>query len=374
MTLLSSAAPVEEFSRQHDEGALPREAVYYRQLIPLTQPAPGQQYGFSVELDACTGCKACVTACHSLNGLDEGESWRRVTIEPDTRQTITSACHHCVEPACMKGCPVDAYEKDPLTGIVSHLDDQCIGCSYCTLTCPYDVPVFNKARGIVRKCDMCKGRLAEGEAPACVQACPNGAISVTLIEVNHVAPVMTQPSTWYRSTRHGTVEVPPVPKPSPAANHTPLAVMLVLTQLAVGAFLADTQPWVAVATGVLALAASVFHLGRPLYAWRAVIGLSHSWLSREVVAFGAFTALAVAYAVRPSPVLWWAAGAAGLGGVVCSMMIYIVTGRWRPRRVVADFVRTTALGALAMLLFPPLLAVVLWAELRDRLRFFHLHQ
>ena len=86
----------------------------------------------------------------------------------------------------MKGCPVNAYEKDPVTGIVRHLDDQCIGCQYCTLTCPYEVPQFSKRRGIVRKCDMCSDRLAEGEAPACVQACPNEAISITIVETQQL--------------------------------------------------------------------------------------------------------------------------------------------------------------------------------------------
>src|SRR6185436_14133059 len=99
------------------------------------------------------------------------------------RQTVTSACHHCVDPACLNGCPANAYEKDPVTGVVSHLDDQCIGCSYCTLTCPYEIPVFNDRLGIVRKCDMCTGRLEAGEAPACVQGCPNSAIAIRVVPV-----------------------------------------------------------------------------------------------------------------------------------------------------------------------------------------------
>ena len=127
-----------------------------------------------------------MTACHSLNGLDPGEIWRDVgmlhggTSELPVMQHVTAACHHCIDPACLNACPVMAYEKNPLTGIVKHLDDQCIGCQYCIFACPYDVPKYNKKKGIIRKCDMCSSRLAVGEAPACVQACPHQAIRITI--------------------------------------------------------------------------------------------------------------------------------------------------------------------------------------------------
>ena len=131
-------------------GRLPAQARYYHDLIPAAKPGLGEQYAFAVDLDACTGCKACVSACHSLNGLEENETWRKVGLlhgstetEP-YRQTITTACHHCVEPGCLEGCPVMAYEKDDETGIVRHLDDQCIGCQYCMLKCPYDVPQYSE--------------------------------------------------------------------------------------------------------------------------------------------------------------------------------------------------------------------------------------
>ena len=412
MTLLSAVEAVDEtpidrflaeqadftavtrFAQRHEADLLPRQARYYRDLLPLTAPGPGQQYGFEVDLDACTGCKACVAGCHSLNGLDDGESWRSVTLlrggttAQPIQQTVTGACHHCVEPACLNGCPVDAYEKDPTTGIVAHLDDQCIGCSYCTLTCPYEVPVLNQARGIVRKCDLCTGRLAEGEAPACVQACPNGAISIALVDTAaaHAAagsPVVpgappssiTVPTTVYRTTRAAALETAARTAPAgPAHAHPPLAVMLVLTQLSVGAFVLDLvralltdrasvasfDAVVAVAVGTLALGASVFHLGRPRYAYRAVIGLRHSWLSREVVAFGAFTGLAALYAgvlaLRlpfGGTALGVAAAAAGLAGVACSVMVYAVTRRpsWRLPSVAVRFGLTTAAGGVATVLW-----------------------
>src|SRR4051812_32729721 len=185
--------PVAQFSTAHDGGALTKLAARHTRLIPLSRPKASEQYAFEVELDSCTGCKSCVAACHSLNGLDEAETWRDVGLLVGSSrsrpfsQTVTSACHHCADPACLNGCPVLAYEKDPITGIVRHLDDQCIGCQYCILKCPYDAPKYNARLGIVRKCDMCHGRLAEGEAPACAQACPTHAIRIVTVPVSSAA-------------------------------------------------------------------------------------------------------------------------------------------------------------------------------------------
>ena len=127
-----SLTAVSRFSQKHERAEIPLQSRYYRDLIPLSKPTGGEQYAFEVDLDKCSGCKACVAACHALNGLEDDESWRAVGLlvsdeaELPYQQTVTTACHHCVDPACLNGCPVLAYEKDPLTGIVRHLDDQCI--------------------------------------------------------------------------------------------------------------------------------------------------------------------------------------------------------------------------------------------------------
>lgn len=384
--------PVARFAARHDAGEVPAQARYYADLIPATLPGPGQQYRFAVDLDSCTGCKACVTACHSMNGLDDDESWRSVGLlhgtEPGVsyQQTVTTGCHHCVDPACLSGCPVDAYEKDPVTGIVSHLDDQCIGCQYCTLTCPYEVPRYSASRGIVRKCDMCQGRLAAGEAPACVQACPNGAITIGIVDtvvldaeaatgaslVPGAPPSsLTLPSTSYTTAKGRVQDVLAADRFAvrPAHAHDPLTLMLVLTQLSVGAFLVDLllpgapDRWsaaVALVTGLLALGASVLHLGRPHLAWKAVLGIGHSWLSREVVAFGAFAGLAVPYAAlawfepgaSPLGPLGLAVAASGVAGVACSVLLYARTGRtwWRARSTGVRFALTSAVSGLAAVL------------------------
>src|SRR5262245_25497294 len=65
---------VDRFSRKHDSCALPAQSKFYRDLIPQARPSAGQQYAFEVDLNACTGCKACVAACHSLNELEETET------------------------------------------------------------------------------------------------------------------------------------------------------------------------------------------------------------------------------------------------------------------------------------------------------------
>ncbi|MBL9201618.1 MAG: dimethyl sulfoxide reductase anchor subunit [Opitutaceae bacterium] len=378
--------PVARFSTAHDHGT-----ALAPQLIPLTRPGPGEQYGFEVDLDSCTGCKACVSACHSLNGLDDDETWRDVGLlvspnraQPFT-QTVTTACHHCADPACLNGCPVLAYEKDPVTGIVRHLDDQCIGCSYCVLKCPYDVPKFSARLGIVRKCDMCHSRLAVGEAPACAQACPTQAITIVNVSVTQPTklraqpgflpgapdPDYTQPTTRYVSRRA-------LPQNLVAADatqlrvqpaHWPLVVMLTLLPAAVGLQLAALPVLrlstfhpqllaVAAALGALGLAASVFHLGQPRRAWRIFLGWRKSWLSREAMLFGAWIPLTALAALAPQFVqlstfnvqlLVTAAAALGCLGLVCSAMIYIDTRRqlWRAAQTFPRFLGTAMTVALA---------------------------
>ena len=380
---------VEVFSEIHDRHATGDR--WYRDLLPADAPGPGEQYRFEVDMDACTGCKSCVAACHSLNGLDEDESWRTVgvvagtTADGPTLQTVTTACHHCADPGCLDGCPVDAYEKDPVTGIVRHLDDQCIGCTYCLWTCPYDVPQFNERLGVVRKCDMCTGRLEVGEAPACVQACPNGAIAIGVVKVDEVAPsaadallpgapssAITRPTTEYRRSRPLPADSDEldIAGPTPAHAHTPLVVMLVATQASAGLALVTavatiidsigyrvsvTSWWSAAALTIGGLVASLTHLGRPTQAWRAVVGVGHSWLSREIVAFGAFAPLVVATGLAHSlefdavaPPLRALTALTGIVAVGCSAMIYAATRRqwWRLAHTAAAFATTTvAIGA-----------------------------
>jgi DMSO reductase anchor subunit len=130
--------------------------------------------------------------------------------------------------------------------------------------------------------------------------------------------------------------------------------------VSVGALLADlvwprpSSPAVAVATAVAGLGASLAHLGRPRYAYRAVIGIGHSWLSREVVAFSAFVALTALYALGRADHWSWTsllglgAASTGVAGLAASVMVYASTHRadWSIASVATRFSLTAAVGGV----------------------------
>jgi Fe-S-cluster-containing dehydrogenase component/DMSO reductase anchor subunit len=361
-----------------------------RTLVPTRTPRAGEQYRFHVDMRACIGCKCCVVACNEQNGNPAAINWRRVgEIEggwyPNAaRSFLSMGCNHCLEPTCLAGCPVDAYTKDPATGIVRHSADTCIGCQYCTWNCSYGVPQYNPERGVVGKCDMCQGRLSRGQSPACVSACPEGAIQVEIVDVAEWRGLVARMADRERAVHHGggaasttpsgdsslsatrvtlPEALPPNARPrdithvTPEHPHWPLVFMTVLTQLSVGAFAtiwllellgAARLGGAAVASltvGALALAASTFHLGRPAYAYRALRMWRRSWLSREVLLFSLFSAIAGAYAAAlwlqlpGSSIVGALTTVVGLAGVTASACLYRVASRpaWNTRYTLAQF-------------------------------------
>lgn len=149
------------------------------------------QYGFYVNTDICTGCKACMTACFDRNDLEVPQKFRKVyefgggewTADETGAFTSTAftyyvsmTCGHCDSPMCMANCPTGAISKDPDTGIVSNDHEICIGCMTCEKTCPYGHPV-QLADGLSHKCLLCTDTSEDGQPdPACAKACPVRAI------------------------------------------------------------------------------------------------------------------------------------------------------------------------------------------------------
>jgi Fe-S-cluster-containing dehydrogenase component len=152
-----------------------------------------------VDTTLCAGCRACEAACTEANGQpppptdDEVVKLGRRETAPEQFTVVNQAtvagrdgsdrfakrqCMHCVEPGCASACPVRALDKTP-EGPVIYRGERCMGCRYCMVACPFEIPKYQyeKAIPLVRKCTFCAGRQAAGKKPACAEACPTGALS-----------------------------------------------------------------------------------------------------------------------------------------------------------------------------------------------------
>jgi len=162
-------------------------------LGAVAEKDTSQQYAMLNDTTRCIGCQACERACCEKNGFSAPE------LEPDTGYhrdtdidalTIVNAhesdkgiffcktqCMHCDQPACVSACLVNAMYKTK-EGPVIWKEEKCMGCRYCMIACPYDVPRFeyNSINPRVKKCVMCYDRILEGRMPACAEACPQEAI------------------------------------------------------------------------------------------------------------------------------------------------------------------------------------------------------
>lgn len=144
-----------------------------------------KQLGFYLDLQGCTGCKACQIACKDKNGLGVSLLWRRVVeinggewlllgnawLDNTFTYNLSTACMHCENPICMEVCPTRAISKRDADGIVLIDPKRCMGCRYCEWACPYGAPQFNPASGVMTKCNLCYDYLDAGKPPACVSAC-----------------------------------------------------------------------------------------------------------------------------------------------------------------------------------------------------------
>ncbi|MEW5784852.1 MAG: 4Fe-4S dicluster domain-containing protein [Bacillota bacterium] len=161
----------------------------------------GADASMLIDPSKCTGCRTCMIACKKWNHLPLEENkfhtaregrprfsanqWIDVVnnrISPQDSETgekeiyIRQSCMHCKDAACVQVCPVGAIDYTTW-GTVEIDSIKCIGCNYCIANCTFNVIGFDPARNIARKCTFCSDRLAQGTAPACVEACPAGALT-----------------------------------------------------------------------------------------------------------------------------------------------------------------------------------------------------
>jgi formate dehydrogenase iron-sulfur subunit len=139
--------------------------------------------GILFDMINCSGCRRCIAACMEGHGFEgdpdevddlSATAYTSMVVEDD--YPLRNMCRHCLSPSCVSVCPVGALIKQDL-GPVTWDADRCLGCRYCMVACPFNVPRYewHSRTPKVQKCDMCFARIAEGKLPLCAEACPNEA-------------------------------------------------------------------------------------------------------------------------------------------------------------------------------------------------------
>ena len=161
---------------------------------------PGS-YGILHDTTRCVGCRSCEAACNEVNELPlPDKPFTELAVLDEKRRTTEKAytvvnkyhpagsphpvfvktqCNHCLEPACASACFVRAFCKTK-SGAVTYDSSVCVGCRYCMIACPFEIPAYEYNEALsprIMKCTMCYPRIINGQLPACVEACPMEALT-----------------------------------------------------------------------------------------------------------------------------------------------------------------------------------------------------
>lgn len=143
-----------------------------------------------IDLSRCVGCGNCQRSCIEANGLtpttEQMKSLnaknlttiQQVNLEGGKTRWVKRQCMHCLDAACASACPVSALYQTK-EGPINYRASRCLGCRYCMVSCPFDIPAFDWDNGLtpeIRKCMFCFERQSEGQLPACAANCPSGAL------------------------------------------------------------------------------------------------------------------------------------------------------------------------------------------------------
>ena len=185
-------------------------------LASMPKELPPQAVGILYDATLCIGCKSCMVNCKIYNNVPGGALYlkgRTISYEVkpgepfwDAANDLSSKtvnvikvnksgtgvnkdsvengfsfikqhCLHCISPSCVSVCPVGALKKNPVNGVVYYVESRCIGCRYCMIACPFNIPryEYESATPQIRKCQLCQHRYEEGKYSACCEFCPTGA-------------------------------------------------------------------------------------------------------------------------------------------------------------------------------------------------------
>ncbi len=181
-----------------DTLALKRRSATTTQMPDVREPADGA-VGKLIDTTRCIGCKACQVACMEWNDTRDaigtcsgsydnphdlsGESWTLMRFAEHERDDgelqwliRKDGCMHCEDPGCLKACPAPGAIVQYTNGLVDFIQENCIGCGYCIAGCPFNIPRLSSSDKKAYKCTLCSDRVSVGLEPACVKACPTGAL------------------------------------------------------------------------------------------------------------------------------------------------------------------------------------------------------
>ena len=140
-----------------------------------------------VNIERCLSCKSCEIACalaHCRSGVleeaikERPRPQKRVTVEAVGEYGVPMQCRHCEDAPCISVCPTGAIHRPDADGPVLIEQEKCIGCKFCVMVCPFGVMNVSSDGKVAVKCDLCIERTKAGLEPACVMACPTGALKL----------------------------------------------------------------------------------------------------------------------------------------------------------------------------------------------------
>ncbi|HLP73322.1 MAG TPA: 4Fe-4S dicluster domain-containing protein [Bacteroidales bacterium] len=271
--------------------------------------------GFIFDSGKCVRCNACSAACFLENGwakTRQAYTWNEEARPGLPVFNLSLACNHCENPTCLQACPAKCYTHDGSTGAILLNQENCLGCKYCAWNCPYKAPRFNRQKRIMEKCNLCYSAVAEGDMPSCVNACPTGALAFgglpsenNVPEWFHVKKLNPRisfadgPDRKIRTVPENKFEPVPGKKASMRwkDSDTSLAVFTFLVTILVSVVSATLLKgkfpgkFIVISLSMAAALVSLIHLGKPLRAWKSVLNIRSSPLSREILIFIVFSVL-----------------------------------------------------------------------------------
>jgi Fe-S-cluster-containing dehydrogenase component/DMSO reductase anchor subunit len=272
---------------------------------------------FIFDQNKCVACHACVVACMNENGFQIQDQWRNIHSSHNFHYPglpifyLSLACNHCDDAPCKEFCPALAYVRDKHTGAVIHDASKCIGCKYCTWTCPYDAPKYVSQKGIIEKCTFCNHRIEVDLKPSCAYLCPVGALDYATVDFSREESFQSSPVKVDVGSKIKVIKLrdkkgpeqdmslfdDKIKKPVEikevkisALKDRPLLIFSLISAFMVSLYASELTnefdlygKLIFMGTGIFSAFLSLFHLGKKLRAWRSVLNIRRSWLSREIV-------------------------------------------------------------------------------------------